>query len=187
VLTDGCVGQMMEPVDFPTDVQAPPKHDWAVRGDAETRKNLINSIFLSHDELEAHNRHLNEKYARAAADLPEWRSYQMEDATTVFVGYGIVGRVLRNVVDLARKNGIRAGLIRPITLWPFPSAAIAEAADHAERFFVSELSAGQMVDDVRIAVNGKRPVTFYGRQGGNVPTATEIYEVLTGEREAHHA
>jgi pyruvate/2-oxoacid:ferredoxin oxidoreductase alpha subunit len=185
VLADGCVGQMMEPVDFPTKVQPPPKHDWAVRGDAETRKNLINSIYLAHDELEEHSRKLHAKWARAAEELPEWRSYQMEDATTVFVGYGIIGRVLRNVVDLARKNGIRAGLIRPITLWPFPSAAIAEAVEQAERFFVVELSAGQMVDDVRLAVNGRRPVSFYGRQGGNVPHASEIFEILTGERGSH--
>ena len=158
-------------------------HDWAVRGDAATRGNLINSIYLGHDELEAHNRKLMAKYAEAERELVEWQTYMMEDADVVLVGYGIVGRVLRSTADLARKNGIKAGVIRPITLWPFPSQVISDAAERAERFLVVELSNGQMVDDVRLAVNGRRPVAFYGRHGGNVPHAAEIFEVLTGTRE----
>jgi pyruvate/2-oxoacid:ferredoxin oxidoreductase alpha subunit len=186
VLADGYIGQMMEPVDFPTKVSSPPKHDWAVRGDAETRKNLITSILLDHEKLEAHQANLMAKYARACEELPEFRSYCMDDAEVVLVGYGIIGRVLRSTVDLARKEGIRAGLIRPVTLWPYPYRAIAEAVDHAQRFLVVELSNGQMYQDVRLAVNGQRPVGFYGRQGGMVPHAEEIYEVLTGTREEDH-
>lgn len=183
VLADGYTGQMMEPVNFPPEVKAAPVHDWAVRGDAETRHNLINSIHLVHDELEAHNRKLEAKYVKAEKELPEWREYKIDDAEIVLVGYGIVGRVLRSVVDLARKDGIKAGLIRPVTLWPFPKKPIDEAAGHAERFFVVELSNGQMVDDVRLVVNGRKPVAFYGRGGGNVPTAGEIYGVITGKGE----
>ena len=183
VLADGCIGQMMEPVEFPERAVAPPRHDWAVRGDAETRHNLINSIYLDHEQLEAHERSLMRKYARACDELPAFRSYRMEDAEVVLIGYGIVGRVLRSTVDLARSHGILAGLIRPVTLWPFPTRAIREAVDHARRFLVVELSDGQMLQDVRLAVNGERPVGFYGRQGGSVPHADEIFEVLTGTRE----
>jgi pyruvate/2-oxoacid:ferredoxin oxidoreductase alpha subunit len=183
VLTDGYTGQMMEPVDFPTEVKPPPVHDWAVRGDAETRHNLINSIYLGHDELEAHNDKLFAKYGQIEKELPEWRDFMLDDAEVVLIGYGIVGRVLRTVVELARKEGIKAGLVRPITLWPFPKQPISEAADRAERFLVVELSRGQMVEDVRLAVNGRKPVDFYGRGGGNVPTAGEILGVLTGKGE----
>lgn len=186
VLADGCIGQVLEPVRFPRRPVTPPVHDWAVRGDAETRKNLVSSIYLVHEELEAHNRKLMAKYERAAAELPEFQAYRMEDANVVLIGYGIVGRVLRNTVDLARGNGIRAGLIRPLTLWPFPIEAISHAADQAERFLVVELSDGQMVQDVRLAVDGRRPVAFYGRQGGMVPHAEELFDVLRTTREEDH-
>jgi len=186
VLADGYSGQMMEPVDFPDRPAEPPVHDWAVRGDAETRRNLISSIYLDHELLEKHNRKLMAKYARAAAELPEWRSYHMDDAEIVFVGYGIVGRILRSTIDLARSRGIKAGMIRPVTLWPFPTDAIREAADSAERFVVVELSDGQLVQDVRLAVNGARPVAFYGRQGGMTPTPRELIDVLDGLREEQH-
>jgi pyruvate/2-oxoacid:ferredoxin oxidoreductase alpha subunit len=186
IMTDGFIGQIMEPVKFPSEAKVPPKHDWALRGDAETRRNLINSFYLAPDVLERHNKKLMAKYARAAEELPEWHSYLMEDATVVFVGYGIIGRVLRSTVDLARANGIKAGLIRPVTVWPFPDEPIVQAVDQAERFFVVELSDGQMLHDVRLAVNGRRPVAFYGRQGGMVPHASEIYEALVGTREGDY-
>jgi len=183
VLADGLVGQMMEPVEFPQVGSPPPCHDWAVRGDAQTRKNLITSIYLDHEKLEAHQQKLMAKYARACEELPEFREYRMDDADVVLVGYGIVGRVLRSTVDLARARGIRAGLIRPITLWPYPFAAIDEAAARADRFLVVELSDGQMYQDVKLAVGGRCPVGFYGRQGGMVPHAEEVLEVLVGSRE----
>jgi 2-oxoisovalerate ferredoxin oxidoreductase alpha subunit len=186
ILTDGFTGQMMEPVNFPTRATPPPRHDWATRGDAETRKNLLSSIVLSHEDLERHNRKLMAKYAKAVAELQEWRSYRMEDAEVALVGYGIVGRVLRSAVDLARKDGVKAGLIRPVTLFPFPSKAIDEAAGKVKRFLVVEMSDGQMVLDVRLAARERRPVGFYGRQGGMVPTPTEILEVLKGTREEDH-
>lgn len=186
VLADGYVGQMMEPVEFPETVARGPIHDWAVLGDAATRENLITSIYLSHEALERHNRKLMAKYRRAAEDLVDWSEYRMEDAEVAVVGYGIVGRQLRSAVDTARERGVKVGLIRPITLWPFPSAAIRQAAERVERFVVVELSDGQMVQDVRLAVDGRRPVTFYGRQGGMTPGATELVEVLTGAREDSH-
>jgi pyruvate/2-oxoacid:ferredoxin oxidoreductase alpha subunit len=186
VLTDGFTGQMMEPVNFPTRATAPPRHDWAVLADAGTRKNLISSIVLRHEDLEAHNRKLMAKYARAVDELQEWRTYMTDDAETVLVGYGIVGRVLRSTVDLARKNGVKAGLIRPVTLWPFPVKAFEEIIPKVKRFLVVELSDGQMVQDVRLSVNARRPVAFYGRQGGMVPEPREIFEILKSTREDDH-
>jgi pyruvate/2-oxoacid:ferredoxin oxidoreductase alpha subunit len=176
VLTDGYVGQMMEPVQFPQTVQSAVVHDWAVRGDAATRRNLVSSIHLAHEELERHNRALGAKYARAEHELAEAVSYHMDDAEICLVGYGIVARILRSVVDLGREQGLRLGLLRPITLWPFPKEAILEAAQRVREFYVVELSDGQMIADVRLAVGALRPVNFYGRQGGMVPTPSEVLE-----------
>jgi len=186
LLADGFVGQMMEPVRFPETAFEPPRPDWAVRGDAATRPNLITSIYMSHEDLEAHNRRLMAKYARATAALPEHREYLLEDTEVLLVGYGIVGRVLRSVVDLARREGIKAGLFRPVTLWPFPEAALAAATARAKRVLVVELSDGQLVHDVRLAAGCRLPIGFYGRQGGMVPTPNEILEVLRGTRKEHH-
>ena len=186
VLADAFTGQMMEPVAFPERGELPPRPDWALRGDAETRGNLITSIHMDPEKLEEHNRRLMAKYDRVAADLPEWRTYRLVDAEIALVGYGIIGRVLRSVVDLAREKGIKAGLIRPATLWPFPTDFIAREVEHVQRFLVVELSNGQMVDDVRLAVNGRRPVAFYGRHGGMVPSPQEILEVVTGTREEEY-
>jgi 2-oxoisovalerate ferredoxin oxidoreductase alpha subunit len=179
VLADGFTGQMMEPVSFPPPCPDPPRKEWAVYGDGASCKNLISSIYLSHEELERHNRKLMAKYERAEQELPEWRTYRMDDAEVALVGYGIVGRVLKSAVDLARRNGIRAGLIRPLTLWPFPRKPVEIAARRVERFLVVELSDGQMVQDVRLTVEARCEVHFHGRQGGMVPTPAEILEVLT--------
>lgn len=187
VLTDGFIGQMMEPVEFPAAAAAPPQWDWAVRGDAATRPNLITSIYMAHEELEAHNRKLMAKYARAATELPEHREYRLEDAEVCLVGYGIVARLLRSTVDEARREGIKAGLFRPITLWPYPAAALAAVARQVKRFLVVELSDGQMVHDVRLAINAARPVGFYGRQGGMVPSPAEILDVLRDPRKEHQS
>lgn len=174
VMTDGFIGQMMEPVEFPmTSVEAPAR-SWAVLGTAETRKNLITSIYMSPDELEAHQHRLEAKYARANRGEELFEAYRTDDAEIITIGYGIVSRILKTAVDQARAMGIRAGLFRPITLWPFPDRQIDIIADWAKSFMVVELSNGQMVDDVRLAVNGRRPVNFYSRGGGNVPTVDEL-------------
>jgi pyruvate/2-oxoacid:ferredoxin oxidoreductase alpha subunit len=183
VLADACVGQMMEPVAYPAPSAPLPPRPWAVRGDTQTRSNLITSIYLSPEDLERHNRRLAAKYARAASELPEWRVHRMVDAEVGLVGYGIVGRVLHSVVDLAREQGLRAGLIRPVTLWPFPSDFIRTAAERVRRLLVVELSDGQMVEDVRLAVGGSLPVDFYGRQGGMVPPPAEVLDVLVAALE----
>jgi len=174
VLCDGFVGQMVEPLELVDREPVLPEKPWAVKGTAETRKNLVTSIFLETDELEAHQRRMEAKYARAQQEEPRFELYQAEDAEVLLVGYGIVSRVLRSAVIKLRMQGLRAGLFRPITLWPFPSKALAEAAKRVQRVVVVELSNGQMVEDVRLALNAAIPVEFYGRAGGNVPSVEEI-------------
>ena len=147
---------------------------WAVTGTAETRQNLINSIHLEPDVLEAHIRALEAKYREAERAEPRWETWRVDDADVVLVGYGIMGRVLRAVVEAARRLGIRAGLLRPITLYPFPTRAIRALAGTAQAFAVVEMSTGQMVEDVRLALEGSRPVETYGRVGGNIPTVEEV-------------
>jgi pyruvate/2-oxoacid:ferredoxin oxidoreductase alpha subunit len=174
VLTDGFVGQMMEPLDLEyREIASPPK-PWAVQGTAGTRQNMISSIFLEPDDLEEHQRKMEAKYIRAQQTETRCEQYRTEDADLLVVGYGIVSRVLRSAVDEARKQGIKVGLFRPITLWPFPSAELAKAALHVEKLLVVELSNGQMVDDVKLTLEGRRPVEFYGRVGGNVPGVEEL-------------
>jgi 2-oxoisovalerate ferredoxin oxidoreductase alpha subunit len=174
VLTDGFVGQMMEPLDLANREISAPLKPWAVKGTAGTRRNMVSSIVLEADDLEEHQRRMEAKYIRAQETEVRWEEYRTEDADLIVVGYGIVSRVLRSAVDEARRQGIKVGLFRPITLWPFPKKEIAAAAMRVEKVLTVELSNGQMVEDVRLALNGKRPVEFYGRVGGNVPGVEEL-------------
>lgn len=178
VLTDGFVGQMMEPVNLEAREFKPPEKPWAVRGTAETRKNLLTSIYLEADELEAHIRKLYAKYAKVQELEARHEVYMTDDAEILLVGYGIVSRVLRSTVEQARAQGMRVGLFRPVTLWPFPTKALADVAARCRKVLTVEMSTGQMVEDVRLAVNGKVPVEFYGRFGGNVPSAEEVHAKL---------
>jgi pyruvate/2-oxoacid:ferredoxin oxidoreductase alpha subunit len=174
VLADGNIGQVMEPVEFASRAFVPPPPEWTVRGTAETRHNLICSIYLEPDLLERHVRKLEAKYQRAEREAVRAECWRTEDAEIVLVGYGIVGRVLKAVVEMARARGLAVGLLRPITLFPFPVAQIRELSRRAKAFAVVELSTGQLVDDVRLALEGRRPVEFYSRVGGNVPSAEEV-------------
>ena len=178
VLADGFIGQMMEPLDLEYQEAFTPEKPWAVCGTPETRKNLISSIYLEPDVLEAHVRKLEAKYIRAAQIEPRHETFELEGAEILLVGYGITSRVLRSAVEMARREGLKAGLFRPITLWPFPTKALAEAAARVHKILVVELSNGQMLEDVRLAVDGKVPVEFYGRAGGNVPTVEEVHSQL---------
>ncbi len=178
ILTDGFVGQMIEPLDIEMRESLIPEKPWSVQGTEETRKNLISSIYLEPDELEGHERVLEAKYKQCAETEARHETYMADDAEVLLVGYGIVSRVLRSAVESARAEGLRAGLFRPISLWPFPAKALAEAAKKVRSVLVVELSTGQMVEDVRLAVNGGVPVEFYGRIGGNVPTVEEIHQAM---------
>jgi pyruvate/2-oxoacid:ferredoxin oxidoreductase alpha subunit len=182
-LSDGILGQMMEPVKLPApidyDKNAKP---WALRGRGDRKKrNLCSTIFLDVDQLEEHNWHLYQKYQVITDKFQsgEWKDLSCElemvdDAEIVLVGYGIISRILKTVVEKCRKRGIKAGLIRPKTLWPFPSQVVSNLADRTKYFLVIEMSTGQMVEDVKLAVNGKKPVFFFGRTGGTVPSYFEI-------------
>jgi 2-oxoisovalerate ferredoxin oxidoreductase alpha subunit len=175
ILADGFIGQMMEPLELEyRDTILPPK-PWAVQGTAETRTNLVSSIYLEPDDLEAHQRRLEAKYKKAQTCEACHENFLTDDAEILLVGYGITSRILRSAVEEARREGLRAGLFRPISLWPFPAEALAAAAAHVQKVFVLELSNGQMVEDVKLTLNGKVPVEFYGRTGGNVPSVEEVY------------
>jgi pyruvate/2-oxoacid:ferredoxin oxidoreductase alpha subunit len=178
VLADGFIGQMMEPVEFAAQAILPEPPPWSVRGTAETRPNLVASIQLEPDALEHHVRKLEAKYREAERNEIRCEEWRTDDAEIVLVGYGIMGRVLKAVVELARARGIRAGLLRPITLFPFPSPQLQRLSGTARAFLVVELSTGQLVDDVRLALSGRKPVEFYSRVGGNVPSAEEVLEYL---------
>ncbi len=178
IFADGYVGQMMEPVEFPPPVERIPPKPWALTGDEIPSGNLINSILLDTDELEEHNQHLVEKYRRIQENEVLYEEYLLEDADLVLVGYGIISRILRSVAEKARAEGLKVGLLRPITLFPWPGEPIDTLAERVGAFMAVELSDGQMVDDVRLTVNGRKPVHFYNRMGGNVPTVEEIYAVV---------
>jgi len=176
VLADGLVGQMKEPVYLPNAVKELPEKPWSVQGTAETRDNLLCSIMLDPHDLEAHVRHLHEKYRAISEKEVRWEEDRTEDAEIVLVGYGVVSRILRGVVDTARAEGIKVGLIRPITLWPFPSEALRAVCRRAQQALVVELSTGQMVEDVRLAVSDLLPIAFLGHAGGVLPTEEEIMD-----------
>ncbi len=178
VVTDGFIGQMMEPLELEPRVLEAPDKPWAVRGTRDTRLNLITSIQLEPDVLEAHVRKLEAKYKQAEQREARHELYRTENAEVLLVGYGIVSRVLRSTVDQARRQGLRAGLFRPITLWPFPAQALRDAARRCQSVLVVEMSTGQMVEDVRLTLDGRVPVEFYGRVGGNVPLAEELLSRL---------
>lgn len=187
VLADGFIGQMMEAVEVPESKPVPYDHSaWCVRGDAATRRNLVSSIVLDPHELEQHNLKLHAKYEECTAKEVRCEEYRTEDADLIVVAYGIVSRIVYSTVDEAREKGLKVGMLRPITLWPFPSARLAALAGQVQAFLSVELNTGQMVDDVRLAVAGRRPVHFFGRCGGVVPGGDEIlarYEgILKGAR-----
>jgi 2-oxoglutarate ferredoxin oxidoreductase subunit alpha len=174
ILGDGILGQMMEPVSFPPPVTRAAAPAWATTGAGEGPRRLINSIFLEPDSLEQHNLRLLEKYRRAEREEVRYEAYRMDDAAVAVAAYGLAARVARSAVDRARAKGIAAGLLRPITLFPFPTQAFREAARRVRVILSVEMSAGQMVEDVRLAVEGRVAVTFYGRLGGVVPTPPEV-------------
>jgi len=178
VLADGNIGQMMEPVCFADPIPVPAPPPWAVLGNAATRPNLISSIFLEPEKMERHVRKLEAKYRAAEREAVRSESYRTEDAEFVLIGYGIMGRILKAVVDHGRQRGHKLGLLRPLTLYPFPGERIRQLAPEVKGFLVAELSVGQMIDDVRLSLEGRRPVEFFSRVGGVVPTAEEVLDAV---------
>ena len=179
ILGDGALGQMMEPVEFKESSSKPPEKPWAATGlRGRKNHNIINSLFLQPDLMEKHNHVLQAKYAQIQATETRWESLQTEDADVIVVAYGITSRIAQTAMSKARAAGVKVGMLRPITLWPFPSKPLADLSEKAKAFVVFEMSAGQMVEDVRLAVNGARPVYFHGRTGGMLPTPKELFEQI---------
>jgi 2-oxoglutarate ferredoxin oxidoreductase subunit alpha len=179
VLADGILGQMMEPVvlEKKPGRKLPPK-DWALTGAKGREQNIVRSLWLKEGVVEQHNYDLQARYEQVQKNEVLCEQYQVDDAEIVVVAYGIAARIVRSAVSKARDEGIKAGWIRPITLWPFPAEQIRNAADDFKIFLTVELSCGQMVEDVKLAVAGASPVLFFGRPGGGIPTVDQILDKI---------
>ena len=182
VLADGILGQMMEPVNIPkaSELKSPklPEKNWALTGANGRKQNIVRSLWLAEGAVEQHNYDLQARYRQIEKKEIRCEQYKIDDADIVIVAYGISARIARGAIDKARNLGIKVGMIRPITLWPFPSEQISKIAEKFPIFLVVEMSCGQMVEDVRLAVAGKSPVVFWGRPGGGVPTVQQILEKI---------
>lgn len=176
ILADGTTGQMMEPVTFDFAVKQPPEKPWAVTGTKMEREhNIINSLYLQADKLEVMNFERYERYKLIEENEVMYQEYMTDDADIIIAATGIASRIALSSVEKAREKGIRAGLIRPITLWPFPNAAFAKAAEHCQQIIAVELNMGQMIEDIKLATEFQVPVSLYNRTGGVLP---DVYEVL---------
>ena len=175
ILADGTMGQMMEPVSL--DMGEVKQYDkpWALTGTQGKRKhNIVNSLFLKPEELEIENFKRYERYNKIAETEVMYEEYKMEDAEVCIVAFGVAARVSQNAIDEARKQRIKVGMIRPITLWPFPKKVLLEAADKVKAFVSVELSMGQMIEDVELATRCKKPVLLCNRAGGMIPTTKDV-------------
>lgn len=177
VVADGAIGQMMEPAELPPMRPVRPQKErpsWALTGAKGREPNVITSLYLGAEYLERANLRLQAKLREIAKNEVRWKEFNIGDADLLLVAFGTVGRICQTVVREARAKGLRVGLLRPITLWPFPSARLAELAQQVRGMLVVEMNAGQMLEDVRLSVEGACPVRFYGRLGGVVPLPDEI-------------
>ena len=189
VMADGMIGQMMEPVELTPlsfDEELPEK-DWATTGTQGKRKpNIINSLYLAAEELEKHNIHLQEKFKKIEDREQRFENYELEDADVVIVAYGTTARIAKTAIENLKEKGMKIGLIRPITLWPYPAEAFKEVSDKTTDYLVAEMSMGQMIDDVKIVNEGKRRIHFVGRSGGMIPTPQliedKVMEILEGRK-----
>ncbi len=175
ILADGTIGQMMEPVSLDVSEVKTVEKPWALTGTKCQREhNIINSLYLKPDELEVKNYERYEKYKQVEENEVMYEEYLMEDAEICVVSFGITSRVGKNAINEARKKGIKAGMIRPITLWPFPKKILKDAAEKCKSFLCVEMNMGQMIEDVKLATECKRPVYLCNRVGGMIPTPEEV-------------
>jgi len=180
ILADGALGQMMEKVALPPQGILPPTPaPWATTGKPETReRNILTSLFMEPERMESINLHLQKKYRMMEETEVRYECIGTDDADIILVAFGLMARVCLKVMEIAREKGLKVGLLRPMTLYPFPSAILRKLAESVDAFLTVEMNAGQMVEDVRLSVEGKKPVYFYGRMGGMIPTPEEILEKL---------
>jgi len=178
IAADGMIGQMMEPVEF-RDVpkrDLPPK-DWVTDGTKGKRKpNVINSLYLQAEDLEEHCNRLEKKYEVMKKNEVKYETFNLEDAEVVMVAYGTTSRICKNAIEILSREGIKVGLIRPISLWPYPEKAFEELSEKTKALLVVEMNLGQMIEDVRLSIKDRLPVHFHGRTGGVIPTPEEIAE-----------
>jgi 2-oxoglutarate ferredoxin oxidoreductase subunit alpha len=179
VVADGNIGQMMEPAEMPPMREVKTAStDWALVGAKGRDHRIITSLFLGAERLEALNLRLQEKIKRMAKQEVRYAEHRAEDAELLIVAYGTMGRIAQTAVEMAREGGIKAGVFRPVSLFPFPAARLEELSRRVKRILVVEMSAGQMIDDVRLAVGKDFPVEFFGRMGGIVPLPDDVLEVV---------
>ena len=185
ILSDGVIGQMMEKLRLPTfkprRTREEIEHDfpWAASGRRGGRKNnIFTSLDLDPAVMEEHNRHLQQKYEQIRQTEVRYETLHCEDAEYLIVAFGSAARISTKAIETCRQHGVKVGLLRPITLWPYPTEAVRRLARQVKGIFCVEINAGQMVEDVRLAVEGQCPVSHYGRMGGMVPTPDEIAEVI---------
>ncbi len=175
ILADGRLGQMMEPLAlYDGAPPVPPSKPWALDGCSGREPNLIRSLYLVEGELESLNIEIQKKYANIVASEVRYEEKQTEDCDLLLVAYGTSARICKAAMTNCRQQGIKAGLMRPVSLWPFPYEDVARIAARANNVLVVEMSAGQMLEDVKLAINGSRPIHFFGRMGGGVPTTKQV-------------
>ena len=179
LLADGTMGQMMEPVELPEESGVTVEKPWAVTGTEGKREhNVVNSLYLVPEQLEDKNIERYQRYAEIEKNEVMYEEYMMDDAEICVVAFGIAARVSKNAITEAREKGIKVGLIRPITLWPFPKEVIAKAADKVKAFISVELSMGQMIEDVKLAEECRKPVTLCSRVGGMIPSPEQVLKAI---------
>ena len=179
LLADGTMGQMMEPVELPETAPEMIEKPWAVTGTQMKREhNIINSLYLVPEKLEVTNNERFERYKKVEENEARWEEFMMDDAEVCVVAFGIAARVSRNAVVEARKQGVKAGMIRPITVWPFPKKPVAEAAKKVKAFVSVELSMGQMIEDIKLATECSKPVDLCYRVGGMIPSPEQVLDSI---------
>lgn len=187
ILTDGALGQMMEKVElFPHTARTNEIYDWATVGKPKTReRTIITSLNIQPEKMQEVNLHLQRKYKEIEKEEIRYEAIDCEDADLILVAFGLVARICKKAADLAKEKGIKVGVFRPITVFPYPYDALNQIADNTKLFLTVEMNAGQMLEDVKLAINGKAPVEFIGRMGGIIPTPEEILhkieEIYVGE------
>jgi len=183
LLGDGMLGQMMEPVEFPPEVPLKklPHKDWTLTGAKGRPSRFIRSLLLDPIEEEEHNWKLMRKYEKMTKEETRWETFSVEDARMIVVAFGTAARIAKGAIKRVREQGLKVGLIRPISLWPFPYKAIKDLSKKARHFFVFEMNMGQMVEDVKLALEGAGEVHFYGRPGGIILAPMELSRVITSQ------
>lgn len=183
ILGDGMLGQMMEPVELPPEISMKklPHKEWALTGAKGRPSRFIRSLILDPIEEEEHNWKLMRKYERITKEETRWETFFVDDAKMIVVAFGIAARIAKGAIKRMREDGLKIGLMRPISLWPFPYKVIKELTKKARHFFVFEMNMGQMVEDVKLALEGSGDVHFYGRPGGVIPTPLEISRVIASQ------